>query len=90
MLTSSSGLNQRLTPVTSAKLHRWILILDPDTLDFKLQPVTIKKTVAILTYEKAPAGTNISADSTAPLAPGDYAWRVTGKPRLYTRLRCHP
>jgi len=90
MLTSSSGLNQRLTPVTSAKLHRRIRILDPDTLDFELQPVTIKKAVAVLTYEKAPAGPNIPADSTAPLAPGDYAWRVTGKPRLYIRLHCHP
>jgi hypothetical protein len=43
MLTSSSGLNQRLTPVTSAKLHRWVRILDRDTLDFELQPVTVKK-----------------------------------------------
>ena len=89
MLMSFAGLNQRLTPVTSAKLHRWVCILDPDTLDFELQPVTIKKTVAILTYEKAPAGPNIPADSTAPLAPGDYAWRVTGKPRLYIRIYHH-
>ena len=90
MLTSSSGLNQRLTPVTSAKLHRWVRILDPDTLDFELQPITVKKTVAILTYEKAPAGPNIPADSTAPLPPGDYAWRVTGKPHSYTRLHRRP
>ena len=87
---SFSGLNQRLTPVTSAKLHRWVHILDPDTLDFELQPVTVKKTVAILTYEKEPAGPNIPADSTAPLPPGDYAWRVTGKPRLCIWLHRRP
>ena len=85
MLTSFSGLNQRLTPVTSAKLHRWVSILDPNTLDFELQPVTVEKTAAILIYEKAPAGSNIPADSIAPLPPGDYAWRVIG---LYIWL--HP
>lgn len=36
LLTSLVGLNQRLTPVTSAKLHRWVHILDQDVLDFEL------------------------------------------------------
>ena len=90
MLTLFSGLNQRLTPVTNAKLQRWVRILDPKTLDFELQPITIKKTVGILAYEKVTAGPNIPADSTAPLAPGDYAWHVTGTPHLPIWLYHHP
>ena len=87
---SSSGLNQRLTPVTSAKLHRWVRILDPWALDFELQPVTIEKTVGVLAYAKVPIGPSIPAASTAPLVPGDYAWRITGRSHLSIRLHRHP
>jgi len=87
---SSSGLNQRLTPVTSAKLHRWVRILDPRALDFELQPVTIKKTGAVLAYEKVPVGQSIPAASMAPLVPGDYVWYVTGMPHLSIWLHDHP
>ena len=89
-LTSFTGLNQRLTPVTSAKLQRWVRILDPRALKFELQPITIKKTIAILTYEKVPVGPSIPADSTVPLAPGDYAWYVTGRPHLFIWPHHHP
>jgi hypothetical protein len=89
MLTSFSGLNQRLTPVTSAKLQRWVRLLDVDARDFELQPIIIKKTIGVLTYGKVPVGPRIPADSTAPLAPGDYSWCVTGRPHLFVRHH-HP
>jgi hypothetical protein len=86
MLTLLSGLNHHLTQVTSAKFQRWVRALDPCLLDFDLRPITLKKTAAILSYEKVPAGPSIPADSTAPLAPGDYGWYVTGRPHLFSPI----
>jgi len=71
------GLNQKITPVSSAKLRRWIRIIDPTSPDFDLRPVTIHK-IAPFRYSAKPSGPTIPPDSTVPLPPGDYGWTIDG------------
>ena len=73
LCSNSPGLNQKITPVSSAKLHRWIHIIDPQSEDFDLRPVTLER-AGVFSYIATPSGPTISSESTSPLSPGDYGW----------------
>ncbi|KAK0457005.1 uncharacterized protein EV420DRAFT_1550776 [Desarmillaria tabescens] len=67
------GLNQSLTPVSSATLHRWIRLIARRISPFTFHPVTIRR-FGILSYAIELKGEEISAASTESLPAGNYAW----------------
>ncbi|PBK88540.1 hypothetical protein ARMGADRAFT_1033906 [Armillaria gallica] len=67
------GLNQRLTPVSSATLHRWICLIVPHVSPFTLHPVTVHP-FGILSYAIELNGEEVPAASTKSLPAGNYAW----------------
>ncbi|KAJ7271438.1 hypothetical protein B0H12DRAFT_1229089 [Mycena haematopus] len=67
------GLNQKLTPVTSATLRRWVRLIVGYPEDFSLRPVIIKP-LGIMSYSMSPSGPVVSPDSEDPLPPGNYGW----------------
>ncbi len=71
------GLNQRLTPVSSATLHRWIRLIIPAARPFTLHPVTVHQ-FGIMSYAIKLNGEDIPADSTEALPIGNYAWYWSG------------
>ncbi|KAJ7214567.1 hypothetical protein GGX14DRAFT_696652, partial [Mycena pura] len=67
------GLNQKITPVTSATLRRWADLMVGKHHEFFLAPVTVNPN-GIMSYSMTPSGPIIPPDSDEPLPPGDYGW----------------
>ncbi|KAJ7629810.1 hypothetical protein DFH06DRAFT_710292 [Mycena polygramma] len=67
------GLNQKLTPVSSAKLRRWVALLSERGLVFFICPV-ILKSMGAMRYSISPCGPIVDPESTEPLPPGNYGW----------------
>lgn len=69
------GVNQKITPVTSATIHRWAEFMndDFDTEGFFLCPVTVES-AGIMRYRVEPSGPAIEPYSTNPLPLGNYGW----------------
>ncbi|KAK0436121.1 hypothetical protein EV421DRAFT_1981848 [Armillaria borealis] len=68
------GINQRLTPVTSALIKRWTQdIMQASWKEFHLCPVEVR-TCGVLTYGILPTGPEIPMLSIDALPPGDYGW----------------
>ncbi|KAK6969157.1 hypothetical protein R3P38DRAFT_2753287 [Favolaschia claudopus] len=70
------GFNQKVTPVTSALIHRWVafLIGDRGPEDpFWLCPVTLAS-AGIMAYRMVATGPGIDPQSSEPLPPGNYGW----------------
>ncbi|KAJ7119479.1 hypothetical protein C8R44DRAFT_788151 [Mycena epipterygia] len=69
------GINQKMTPVTSATIHRWAEFMndDFDTEEFFLCPVIVES-AGIMRYRVEPSGPAIEPYSTEPLPPGNYGW----------------
>ncbi|KAK0444578.1 uncharacterized protein EV420DRAFT_1648684 [Desarmillaria tabescens] len=71
--------NQRLIPLTSALVHRWMSLLDPFTAPFCLFPVTVHR-IGIMAYGvRRSSGPPIPEQSTDPLPPGDYGWYLSDR-----------
>ncbi|KAK0237481.1 hypothetical protein EDD85DRAFT_545371 [Armillaria nabsnona] len=71
--------NQRLTPLTSALVHRWMSLLNSYTAPFHLYPVTVR-CMGIMAYAITHnGGPPIPEQSTDPLPPGDYGWYSTSR-----------
>ncbi|PBK64092.1 hypothetical protein ARMSODRAFT_979466 [Armillaria solidipes] len=68
--------NQRLAPLTSALVHRWMSLLNSYTSPFCLYPVTVHR-MGIMAYGIRRSGPPIPERSTDPLPPGDYGWYST-------------
>ncbi|KAK0193113.1 hypothetical protein F5146DRAFT_1223119 [Armillaria mellea] len=68
--------NQRLTPLTSALVHRWMSLLNSNTSPLYLYPVTVHR-MGIMAYGIRRSGAPIPEQSTDPLPPGDYGWYST-------------
>ncbi|SJL10824.1 uncharacterized protein ARMOST_14218 [Armillaria ostoyae] len=79
------GLNQRLTPVSSATLHRWIRLITPTIKPFTLHPVTVHQ-FGIMSYAIELNGEDIPADSTEALPIGNYAWYWSDSERAYPEI----
>ncbi|KAJ6580302.1 hypothetical protein B0H10DRAFT_2099027 [Mycena sp. CBHHK59/15] len=67
------GLNQQITPVTSATLRRWADLMVGEHHEFFLSPVTVNPK-GIMSYSMTPSGPIIPPDSDEPLPPGNYGW----------------
>ncbi|KAJ7182958.1 hypothetical protein C8R43DRAFT_17635 [Mycena crocata] len=67
------GLNQKLTPVSPARLHRWVDVMRGKHLEFFLCPVRVA-TLGVMTYSCVPIGPIVEPTSEEPLPPGNYAW----------------
>ncbi|KAJ7212657.1 hypothetical protein GGX14DRAFT_621003 [Mycena pura] len=67
------GLNQQITPVTSATLRRWADLMVGEHHEFFLSPVTVNPK-GIMSYSMTPSGPVIPPDSDEPLPPGNYGW----------------
>ncbi|KAJ7440364.1 hypothetical protein FB451DRAFT_1300451 [Mycena latifolia] len=67
------GLNQQITPVTSATLHRWADLMVGEHHEFFLCPVTVNPK-GIMSYSMTPSGPIIPPESDDPLPPGNYGW----------------
>ncbi|KAJ7077391.1 hypothetical protein B0H15DRAFT_562104 [Mycena belliarum] len=69
------GVNQKLTPVTSAALHRWVDLMTGtfEKQEFFICPVTVHS-AGIMSYFVRPSGPVIEPDSRERLAPGNYGW----------------
>ncbi|KAJ7874101.1 hypothetical protein B0H13DRAFT_2058035 [Mycena leptocephala] len=67
------GVNQKLTPVTSASLRRWADLMVGRHHEFFLCPVTVKPR-GIMSYAMTPSGAIVAPDSDDPLPPGNYGW----------------
>ncbi|KAJ7121885.1 hypothetical protein C8R43DRAFT_1239391 [Mycena crocata] len=69
------GVNQKLTPITSATLHRWVRLMsrfnEPEI--FFLCPVSVHP-AGIMSYYVVPSGPPIEPYSTEPIPPGNYGW----------------
>jgi hypothetical protein len=65
------GVNQSLTRMTSAGMHRWLRIVDPLIPDAELRPVAMTK-FDILKYVLTPTADGIPGSDASPLHPGDY------------------
>ncbi|KAJ6615016.1 hypothetical protein B0H10DRAFT_2042896 [Mycena sp. CBHHK59/15] len=66
------GVNQKLTPVSSATIQRWIRIISPETTsDLFICPVNVQS-VGIFEYCIQPNGPSFDGTSDSPLPPGDY------------------
>ncbi|KAJ7189225.1 hypothetical protein C8R46DRAFT_1184376 [Mycena filopes] len=72
-ITLLLGLNQKLTPLSPSKLHRWVDVLSGCHQEFFLCPVRVE-ILGIMSYSCAPAGPVIEPTSRDPLPPGNYAW----------------
>ncbi|KAK0237294.1 hypothetical protein EDD85DRAFT_1008361 [Armillaria nabsnona] len=79
------GLNQRLTPVSSATLHRWVRLIIPTPKPFTLHPVTVRQ-FGIMSYAIELNGEDIPADSTEALPIGNYAWYWSDGDRAYPEI----
>ncbi|KDR65918.1 hypothetical protein GALMADRAFT_148297 [Galerina marginata CBS 339.88] len=77
-----AGLNQRLAPVTCAKLNRWVRFMDKRAFTFELEPVELARSGAVLKYSSVTAGSNIPPESNVPLPAGDYVWHVIVSPEM--------
>ncbi|KAJ7798514.1 hypothetical protein B0H14DRAFT_2906596 [Mycena olivaceomarginata] len=69
------GLNQQITPVTSATLRRWADLMVGEHHKFFLSPVTVNPK-GIMSYSMTPSGPIIPPDSDEPLPPGKL-WLVS-------------
>ncbi|KAJ6457512.1 hypothetical protein C8R47DRAFT_1247232 [Mycena vitilis] len=71
------GLNQKLTPISSAKLRRWAILLSGrKDLVFFICPV-ILKSMGAMRYSISPCGPIVDPTSTEPLPPGSRGlWLV--------------
>ncbi|KAJ7768142.1 hypothetical protein DFH07DRAFT_1058382 [Mycena maculata] len=67
------GLNQTLTPLSSATLRRWAHLMTGYPPDLFLCPVQVK-IFGIMSYSMSPSGPIIDPQSTDPLPPGNYGW----------------
>ncbi|KAJ6470142.1 hypothetical protein DFH09DRAFT_1221228 [Mycena vulgaris] len=67
------GLNQTLTPVTSATLRRWAHLMAGRPQEFYLCPVKLTPR-GIMSYSMSPSGDILDPDSNQPLPPGNYGW----------------
>ncbi|KAK7028714.1 hypothetical protein R3P38DRAFT_2937896 [Favolaschia claudopus] len=70
------GFNQKVTPVTSALIHRWVAFLIGDRgppEPFWLCPVTLAS-AGIMAYRMVASGPGIDPQSSEPLPPGNYGW----------------
>ncbi|KAJ7610001.1 hypothetical protein DFH06DRAFT_1374796 [Mycena polygramma] len=71
------GWNQKITPVTSSALHRWVKLMsgvystDDASDEFFLCPVTMSS-VGIMAYDIHPSGPSIEPYSAEPIPPGNY------------------
>jgi len=73
-----SGLNQRLTRVTPARLNRWVLLVTPFDEPLCLSPVTMLH-CGVTQYAIQPTtSTPIPEDSSEQLPPGNYGWCSKG------------
>ena len=73
-----SGLNQRLMPVTPARLNRWMLLVARSGEPLCLSPVTVLQ-YSIMQYAIRPTTpTPIPEDSSEQLPPGNYGWYSKG------------
>ncbi|KAJ7718821.1 hypothetical protein B0H16DRAFT_1608318 [Mycena metata] len=72
-ITLLFGFNQKLTPVSSAKLHRWVDVMSGRHQEFILGPVKVTPR-GIMSYVASPDGPLIDPGSEEPLPPGNYAW----------------
>ncbi|KAK6969159.1 hypothetical protein R3P38DRAFT_3298795 [Favolaschia claudopus] len=81
--------NQKLTPVTSATIRRWMILLlgDRDSEEFFLCPVSLSS-VGIMAYAMVACGPALDPDSSQRIPPGNYGYyrdregRHTGHPPL--------
>ncbi|KAJ7189176.1 hypothetical protein C8R46DRAFT_1056743 [Mycena filopes] len=72
-ITLLLGLNQKLTPISPSKLHRWVDLLSGRHHKFFLCPVRVE-TLGIMSYSCSPTGPVIEPTSQELLPPGNYAW----------------
>ncbi|KAJ7726659.1 hypothetical protein B0H14DRAFT_2641046 [Mycena olivaceomarginata] len=70
------GLNQQISPVTSATLRRWADLMVREHYEFFLSPVTVNPR-GIMSYSV----TLIRPDSDNPLPLGNYGWYLNRKDR---------
>ncbi|KAJ7189233.1 hypothetical protein C8R46DRAFT_1184379 [Mycena filopes] len=67
------GFNQKLTPLSSAKLHRWTDLMSGWKQGFYICPVSVKP-CGVMVYSISPSGPVIDVDSEELLPPGNYGW----------------
>ncbi|KAJ7806399.1 hypothetical protein B0H14DRAFT_3882371 [Mycena olivaceomarginata] len=65
------GFNQKLTPVSSATIQRWVRIITPKTREFVICPVVVHS-IGVFEYYIEPSGPPIEATSPTLLLPGNY------------------
>ncbi|KAK7002298.1 hypothetical protein R3P38DRAFT_3605217 [Favolaschia claudopus] len=67
--------NQKLTPVTSATIRRWMILLlgDRDSEEFFLCPVSLSS-VGIMAYAMVACGPALDPDSSQRIPPGNYGY----------------
>ncbi|KAJ6487171.1 hypothetical protein C8R47DRAFT_1127942 [Mycena vitilis] len=80
------GFNQKVTPVSSARIQRWARILNPETSDFVICPVNVLW-LGVFEYYITPNGPFIDPASTALLPPGNYGLYHQWQPEL---VSCGP
>ncbi|KAJ7076657.1 hypothetical protein B0H15DRAFT_578208 [Mycena belliarum] len=70
-----AGINQKLTPASSATIHHWVEILRGESKPepFWLCPVTVHS-AGIMAYYVRPSGPAIEPYSKEPLPAGNYGW----------------
>jgi hypothetical protein len=67
-------LNQKLTPVSSVKLQRWVhLMSGREEEEFYLCPVAMRR-IGIMSYSVSPSGPIVQPASIEPLPAGNYGW----------------